>query len=458
MVCKGLNFFAIAMIACNRKTWGQIPTSNLLRSFLLATSILSAPVQSQESQTEGAAAKITKTEHSEKPFRAAWVATVANIDWPSKKGLNVEQQAAEINAIVIKAKQIGLNALILQVRPSADAIYPSALEPWSEFLSGTQGLAPQCTKPPCAAWDPLQHWITTAHDAGIQIHAWFNPYRAGHPAERSPKAANHVSKNLPTAVLTYGDFFWLDPGSAQAAEHSLAVMRDVLLRYEIDGIHIDDYFYPYPINNGPTDSQDVASMNSLDFPDELSWQTYVIGGGLLSKADWRRNNVNQFMQRLYAMIQSIKPKVQLGISPFGIGKPSLRPSTIKGFSQYDALYADVELWMQKGWLDYLAPQLYWKRDAVNQGFEPLLDYWVSQNSKNKLIFSGLFTSRLLPGTGQQVWPADEIIEQIKIIERKSKAVKHINGHIHFSMKALMQNVDGIADKLRLHFLTVDAAQ
>jgi uncharacterized lipoprotein YddW (UPF0748 family) len=433
-------------------------SSILLFAFLLSLLTFSSPIGAQETTTEKQAAPAATKKNPSKSFRAAWVATVANIDWPSKKGLTAEQQADEINAIVKRAEQVGLNALILQVRPSADAIYPSALEPWSEFLSGTQGLAPQCAKPPCPSWDPLLHWITVAHAAGIQIHAWFNPYRAGHPQERSPKAANHVSKNLGVAVQSYGEFLWLDPGQTAASEHSLAVIRDVLNRYAIDGVHIDDYFYPYPISAAPADAQDVSSLGNIDFPDDLSWQLYVIGGGTLNKADWRRNNVNQFVERLYKMIQTIKPKVQLGISPFGIGKPSLRPANIKGFSQYDALYADVELWFNQGWLDYLAPQLYWKRDAVGQGFEPLLDYWITQNTKNKLIYSGLYTSRLLAGTSAQPWPANEILEQLKIIDRKRKAVNHINGHIHFSMKAIMQNTDGIADKLQQYFAEIDAMQ
>lgn len=430
----------------------------VLFSIVISALTFSFAASAQESTTEKSVITKKTNGNPSKSFRAAWVATVANIDWPSKKGLTAEQQAAEITAIVNRAKQVGLNALILQVRPSADAIYPSALEPWSEFLSGSQGLAPQCSRPPCTPWDPLQYWITTAHAAGIQIHAWFNPYRAGHPQERSPKASNHVSKTLGNVVQSYGDFLWLDPGQIAASEHSLAVIRDVLTRYAIDGVHIDDYFYPYPITAAAAEAQDVASPGTIEFPDDLSWQAYVIAGGPLSRPDWRRNNVNQFVERLYKMIQTIKPTVQLGISPFGIGKPSLRPANIKGFSQYDALYADVELWFNQGWLDYLAPQLYWKRDTVNQGFEPLLDYWISQNTKNKLIYSGLYTSRLLAGTGAQAWPAEEITEQLKIIDRKRKTVNNINGHIHFSMKAIMQNTDGIADKLQQYFAEIDALQ
>jgi uncharacterized lipoprotein YddW (UPF0748 family) len=458
LVCKSLTMYGVRP----KLPFTETKRFARFRIFLLALIFsalgLTPSIRAQESVSDKTPIANTKKNNPSKSFRAAWVATVANIDWPSKKGLTSEQQAAEINAIVSRAKQVGLNVLILQVRPSADAIYPSTLEPWSEFLSGTQGLAPQCAKPPCIGWDPLQHWIDTAHAVGIQIHAWFNPYRAGHSQERSPKATNHVSKTLTNAVQSYGDFLWLDPGQVVASEHSLAVIRDVLTRYDIDGVHIDDYFYPYPITPVATDSQDVANPGTIEFPDELSWQAYVIGGGTLSRQDWRRNNVNQFVQRLHEMIKSVKPKVQLGISPFGLGKPSLRPANIKGFSQYDALYADVELWLTQGWLDYLAPQLYWKRDAANQAFEPLLDYWISQNAKSKQIYSGLFTSRLLAGTGAQAWPSEEIIEQLKIIDRKRKTVNHINGHIHFSMKAIMQNTDGIADKLQRYFAEVDALQ
>jgi len=235
-------------------------------------------------------------------FRAAWVATVANIDWPSRKGLSSAEQQAQIRAIVDRAAELGLNALILQVRTSADAFYPSALEPWSEYLTGTQGQAPE------PFYDPLALWIELAHARGMELHAWFNPFRARQSAARSAPHASHVSQSQPSWVKTYGDQLWMDPGEPAAAAHTLAVFQDVLQRYDVDGIHIDDYFYPYPV------TENAQSKTEIDFPDQPAWQRYLDGGGTLERADWRRDNVNRLVERIYTMIRSTKPWVQFGIS------------------------------------------------------------------------------------------------------------------------------------------------
>ena len=371
-------------------------------------------------------------------FRAAWVATVANIDWPSQKGLSAEAQRAEIAAIVNKAKQIGLNSLIVQVRPSADAIYPSSIEPWTEFLSGEQGRPPQWSNPNAdnLAFDPLQTWVRLAHESGIALHAWFNPYRASHPSATSPFADNHVSRTNPNIVRTYDKYLWLDPGSPEAAQRTLAVIMDVVNRYDIDGVHIDDYFYPYPVKD-------------IEFPDNAFWDAYRAKNPNALLADWRRQNVNQLVARIHTSIHEKKPWLQFGISPFGIGKPSLRPAQIKGFSQYDSLYADVELWLSKGWLDYLAPQLYWPIDQAPQAFSTLLDYWSSQNPAKRFIWPGLFTSKI--DATPTSWMTAEIIDQIQIMREKQKVDALVNGHMHFSMAAIMQNRRGIADQLQLAY-------
>jgi uncharacterized lipoprotein YddW (UPF0748 family) len=359
-------------------------------------------------------------------WRAAWVATVANIDWPSQPGLSAEQQQAEIRQLCDVAVSVGLNALILQVRTSADALYESKLEPWSEYLTGTQGQHP--------GYDPLAVWLREAHQRGLELHAWFNPYRARQSSAKSELAANHVGRTHPEWVKRYGDQLWMDPGEAAAAEQTLAVVRDVLTRYAVDGVHIDDYFYPYPIQD--------ANKQEVDFPDEPSWQKYLAGGGSLKRHDWRRYNVNRLVQRLYTLAHEVRPGTRVGISPFGMPQPGMRPAGISGFSQYDKLYADVELWLREGWMDYLAPQLYWPRAQTAQAFEPLLQAWRSLNPLGRPIHVGLFTSRI--DNSEKSWPVDEVLAQIDIVRRVSPG----SGHIHFSMAALSQNRKGLADALR----------
>lgn len=359
-------------------------------------------------------------------FRAAWVATVANIDWPSSRQEPVETQKAEARDIIAKARAIGLNALILQVRPAADALYASPLEPWSEFLTGVQG------RPPEPFYDPLAFWIDEAHRAGLELHAWFNPYRVRASSSRSAPASNHLSKTRPDLVRTYGDQLWLDPGEPGAVDHVLTVILDVVRRYDVDGVHIDDYFYPYPIKN------DVGQ--AVDFPDDASWRAYRERGGTLSRADWRRQNVDLFLERVYRDVHREKPYVRVGVSPFGIGRPDRRPAGVNGFSQYDEIYAHAEAWLEQGWVDYLMPQLYWKRDAAGQAFGLLLDAWRAQNPKGRPVWPGLFTSRT---NAPDAWPAAEIIEQIRLIRSRDGA----KGHAHFSMAALKANADGIADRL-----------
>ncbi len=359
--------------------------------------------------------------------RAAWVATVANIDWPSRSDLTQPEQVAEITRIVDRAAALKLNMLVLQVRPAGDAMYRSALEPWSEFLTGAQGRAPSSDP----TYDPLQEWINQAHRRGIALHAWFNPYRARHPSAKSPLDASHIAVRKPSAVQAYSDMLWMDPAHPDASEHSLAVIEDVVRRYDIDGVHIDDYFYPYPV----TDTDAAGKKSERMFPDDGQWNAYLAQGGKLARADWRRSHVDDFVRRLYARVHLAKPWVQVGISPFGVGKPDRRPAGISGFSQYDSLYADVEKWLENGWLDYLAPQLYWPIAQPGQSFPTLLQYWISQNPIKRHIWPGLYTSRILPATGTTPWPADEISEQLKLLRQQGALA---SGHIHFSMKSVME--------------------
>ncbi|MFZ4649988.1 MAG: glycoside hydrolase family 10 protein [Rubrivivax sp.] len=362
-------------------------------------------------------------------FRAAWVASVANIDWPSRPGLDAAAQRAETLAMLDRARELRLNALVLQVRPAGDALYASTLEPWSEYLTGAQGRAPS---PP---YDPLAFWVEEAHRRGLELHAWFNPYRARHPSAKTPLVASHLAQSRPGLVRSYGELMWMDPGEADAAAHTLAVMADVLQRYDIDGLHMDDYFYPYPVSRGGVETP---------FPDEPAWRRYQDGGGRLAREDWRRDNVDRLVQRLYALVRERKPHVRVGISPFGLGRPDRRPPGIQGFSQYDKLYADVERWLQEGWLDYLAPQLYWAIDRPAQAFGVLLDYWLAQNTRGRHIWPGLFTSRVGAPERERAWPAQEVIDQVALKRTRPAA----SGHLHFSMVALMQDREGLGTQLR----------
>jgi uncharacterized lipoprotein YddW (UPF0748 family) len=416
-----------------------------LTAVLVACAVVPAPTNPPAQQTASAAAPpVAVLPAAEMPpaepreFRAAWVATVANIDWPSKPGLSPDNQRTEALAILNKAQAIGLNALILQVRPSGDSIYPSTLEPWTEYLTGAQGRAPE------PAWDPLAFWVSEAHKRGLELHAWFNPYRARAAPAKTPHAPNHLATRRPELVKPYGDLLWMDPGEPDAAAHTLAVVADVVRRYDIDGVHIDDYFYPYPI------SQVVGTDSvELNFPDDESYAKYKLSGGALARDDWRRSNVDDMVKRLYTTVHSVKPWVRVGVSPFGVGKPDKRPPGVIGFSQYDKLYADAEKWLENGWMDYLAPQLYWQIERAGLQFPVLLDYWLGENKAQRHVWAGLYTSLITkgePGTvlGNRAWLAREVLDQVALQRARPAAT----GHIHFSMVALMQDRDGIATLLQ----------
>lgn len=364
-------------------------------------------------------------------FRAAWIATVANIDWPSRPGLPPDQQRAELVTLLDRARATGLNAVILQIRPSADALYDSPLEPWSEFLTGTMGKAPD---PP---YDPLAFAIDEAHARGLELHVWFNPYRVRHTDAAGPAAATHASLAMPDAVRRYGKFLWFDPGEPLAADRFIDVVLDVVARYDIDGVHIDDYFYPYPVKEGDRE---------VPFPDEESHARAVAAGGLADRAAWRRDNVDRLVERMWREVKKLKPHVLVGVSPFGIWRPG-HPPGIKGLDQVAALNADPKKWLHEGWLDYLAPQLYWRIDAPEQGFEKLLGWWAGENEKHRGLWPGLYTSRVRRDSAapvtKAVWEADEILRQVQATRAHGGA----DGAIHFSMKALADDFDGVATKL-----------
>lgn len=358
-------------------------------------------------------------------FRAVWVATVANIDWPSEPGLAVEKQKEELIAILDRCDELNFNAVVLQVRPAGDALYDSELEPWSSYLTGEMGKAPE------PYYDPLAFAVEESHKRGIELHAWFNPYRALLLNTKGEVSEDHLSKTHPEVVHKYGAYLWMDPSEPLVQQHSLNVILDIVKRYDIDGIHMDDYFYPYPV--------DDDNGERVPFPDERSWKAYKESGGRLGRDDWRRASVNELIKKMYKETKKIKPHVQVGLSPFGICRPG-NPSYIRGFDQYESMYADAKLWFQKGWVDYMTPQLYWEIAKPDQSFTGLLNWWSEQNKKDRHLWPGVATYR----TGNQI-DENEIQYQIKwtrIITPDSP------GTVHFSMKWLMKDDFAVVEQLK----------
>jgi uncharacterized lipoprotein YddW (UPF0748 family) len=367
----------------------------------------------------------------EREFRAVWMATVDNIDFPTKKNLSVEQQKAELLENLKLAQSLKLNAIIFQVRPQCDALYTSAIEPWSEFLTGEMGKA--------QSFDPLEFLVAEAHKRGILVHAWFNPYRALHPAAKTV-SDNHISKRRPDLVRKYGKYLWLDPSDHEVQAYSLSVVMDVVRRYDIDGVHFDDYFYPY--------TEKDASGAVIEFPDDANWQKYIKSGGNLSRGDWRRKNVNDFVKSVGREIKRIKPNLLYGISPFGIWQP-IPEKEIVGFNAYAELYADARKWLQDGTIDYLAPQLYWETARKGQSFPVLFDWWKSQNKKHRHIWVGIAPYRI--GSNPN-FTAEEIAAQIKLTKNSTQTL----GAIHFSFKSLRNDLGGIQKMLREEVYARDA--
>lgn len=356
-------------------------------------------------------------------FRAVWIATVSNIDFPTRKALSVEEQKTELIRNLDLARELRLNAVVFQVRPMCDALYNSKIEPWSEFLTGEMG-KPQ-------SFDPLEFVVEEAHRRGILVHAWFNPYRAFHPSAKTV-SENHISKRRPDLVRKYGKHLWLDPSDREVQKYSLSVVLDVVKRYDVDGIHFDDYFYPYPEKD--------AGGNKIEFPDDANWQKYKNAGGKLSRDDWRRKNVDDFIESVGRESKRIKPFVLYGISPFGIWQP-VAEKNIKGFNAFTELYADAKKWLQDGTIDYLTPQLYWETARKEQSFPVLLEWWQSQNLKNRHLWTGIAPYRIGSNTN---FTAAEIVNQIETTRR----VQPTAGNIKFSFKSVRNDLGNIQQLLK----------
>lgn len=347
-------------------------------------------------------------------LRGAWVPTVANILWPSKPGLSERAQRDELARIVSVAADTGLNAIFFQVRPEADALYRSPIEPWSSFLTGRQGEDP--------GWDPLATLLRLAHDRNVEIHAWLNPYRAASDASRG-RAGDHVSLRRPRLVHRYGGLLWMDPGVPEVREQLVSVVRDLARRYPLDGLHFDDYFYPYPDGKKP-------------FPDDPSWKAH--GRGHTDRGAWRRDNVNRAVEAVSAACAEERPALRFGISPFGINRPG-QPEGIRGFDQYTGLNADPLHWMESGWIDYIAPQLYWPSTRQAQAYGPLAAWWETASDGKAWFFAGNFLSMF--GEGPE-WSLDEFRLQAELDRA------HADGHIWYHLAPILEDRQGVRAWLR----------
>lgn len=360
-------------------------------------------------------------------FRGMWIATVANIDWPTASGLAVSAQQSQFVQLMDAAERTGLNAVILQVRAAGDAMFASSLEPWSKSLTGTQGNDP--------GYDPLAFAVQEAHAHGLELHAWFNPFRAGNLSDTLTLAATHFAKQRPDLARRYCTQLWFDPGEPAVQDHAIAVVLDVVARYAIDAVQIDDYFYPYP----------NASCPGLDFPDSSTFARFVSMGGTLTRADWRRDNVNRFVERLYTEVRAASGTVRVGVSPFGIWRPG-NPAGIVGLDSYASIYADSRLWLQRGWLDYFAPQLYWAITSSGQSFPSLLGWWMQQNTPRRHLWPGLASYRVVDGTAS-AFSASEIPAQVGLVRQQSSQPGGASGTILYNASSVRSDRGGFATAL-----------
>ncbi|NUN08117.1 MAG: family 10 glycosylhydrolase [Ignavibacteriaceae bacterium] len=358
-------------------------------------------------------------------FRSVWIASVSNIDWPTSKNLTPAQQRAEFISILDKHALNKINCVVVQIRPSCDAFYQSSIEPWSEWLTGTQGT------PPNPFYDPLTFMIEETHKRGMEFHAWFNPYRAVMSSSASVHST-HVSKKHPDWVRSYGQYKWLDPGLPQVRDYSLSVITDVIKRYDIDGVHFDDYFYPYPIAG-------------TDFPDDSTFIRYP--RGFTNKSDWRRDNINIFLQSVYDTIRCMRKHVKFGISPFGIWRnQSTDPlgSATSGFQAYDQQFADSRKWVQMGWLDYIAPQVYWNIGYAPAKYEVLVPWWAN-NSFQRHLYIGMAAYKINSSTQDTLWfNPTQMPTQLRL----NRNTPNVRGQIFFSSKSITNNPLGFQDSLR----------
>ena len=358
-------------------------------------------------------------------FRGAWVATVNNIDWPSRPGLSPEVQQREAIEMLDMLKALGMNAIIFQGRPTADAFYPSAFEPWSRYIMGTQGQDP--------GYDPLAFWINECHKRNMEFHLWCNPYRVAQ-SDKEQLSTNHIAFRHPEWIVGYGGKLYFNPGLPEVKVFIVDVIRDVVSRYDVDAIHFDDYFYPYPVSGQP-------------FPDSETFNQYPNSYMPNQLADWRRNNVDEVIYRLSQAIKQTKPWVKFGISPFGVWRNQYvdprGSATRAGVTNYDDLYADILKWLYNGWIDYITPQLYWQIGHPTVDFKHLSQWWNS-NRFGKALYIGHALHNIDANSQTSEWrnPA-HMPQQIKL----TRQIQGIDGSVFYSAKHFKRNLLGLQDVL-----------
>jgi len=352
--------------------------------------------------------------------RGVWIATVSRINWPTST--KASEQKAQMEAILDTVEKAGFNTVFFQVRPEADALYASDLEPWSRYLTGTQGVDP--------GYDPLTFTLESCHRRGLELHAWLNPYRA-RAGNVGASAPNHVINQMPQAVVSYGNLRWLDPGHPDAFNHTLAVIEDLLERYDFDGLHFDDYFYPYP-------------DTGLTFDDNATFAAY---GGGKSRADWRRDNVNRMVAAVGERVKAMRDDVRWGISPFGVYRPGM-PAGVTGLDQYESLYADPIKWIQEGWLEYLAPQLYWPTTSTGQPYKKLLSWWDERAAEaGRMLLAG--------NSGYLEYGLNEHRAQMDAVRNAAQGATR--GAIWWSAKPIVDNTNGLRTMLANEYYNRPAA-
>jgi len=374
---------------------------------------------------------------TKREFRGVWIATIGNKDFPSKAGLSTEAQIQEIKNMLDYLKAQGINAVIFQVRPASDALYKSDIEPWSKWITGKQGKAPE------PVYDPLQVMIEECHKRQMELHAWFNPYRAVlnvKYAEKDTLAKNHISRLRPHWTVEYDNKLYLNPGLPEVRRYVTGVIMDVVKRYDIDGVHFDDYFYP-------------MTPGEPDFNDVKTYEQY--GKNFTDKNAWRRNNVNELILAIHENIQKTKPYIKFGISPSGIWRHRSRDpkgsKTSGGVPAYDDLHADALTWLQEGWIDYIAPQLYWSIGHSKVDYETLANWW-SENTFGKHLYIGQASFKTLDNLGDKNWDKWELIEEMVL----NRNIPEVQGSIFFSATDFQKNPNFITDSLSKAFFPYPA--
>ena len=384
-------------------------------------------------------AALALTVRAEVTFRGAWIATVANIDWPSAEAVgNDSLQKAEMTWILDSLASLGINAVIFQVRPTADALYRSEYEPVSHWLTGKQGEWPN-PDPSLKGreiWDPLEWTIEEAHKRGMEVHVWLNPYRVNlAKTDTSVLCSDHVWRKHPEWFWCYAKQWYFDPGLDVTRDWICTIVQDIVMRYDIQAIHMDDYFYPYPQGNKP-------------LPDSKTFERFPRGFDNI--ADWRRHNVNLAIQDISRTVKECKPEVQFGISPFGVWRnadvDSTGSATKAGITNYDDLYADIRLWIKNGWIDYVLPQLYWEIGKKVADYEVLAHWWANEvRGTNCKLYIGMAPYRLEGAKKDQAWgQGNEIERQMKL----NRTIEEISGECFYSTRPLLRNPRGVCDIIR----------